>query len=204
MSEMDENEWVRRLRGGDEQAFALLIDRHYGPMLRFANTLCPDPATAEEVVQETWLAILSALGRFEGRSTLKTWIFAILTNQARKRAAKDRRFASWLLGDMTEEEASSAPNCASAKVAMTDWALDAERKMLRDSVLKIVEEAIEALPSNQRAVVVLRDVEGLDPAKVCEILEISEANQRVLLHRGRVRVRSAVDQYLNPPQGAST
>lgn len=198
MAREEEAALVQRLREGDEQAFALLIDRHYGGMLRLAKGLCPNPATAEEVVQESWLAVLSALERFEGRSSLKTWIYAILTNQARKRAQKDRRFASWLLGDMTEEEATGAPDCASAKVVMSPWPLNAEEKVMRDGVLEIVGKAIEELPSNQRTVVILRDVEGLDAAEVCAMLEISDSNQRVLLHRGRVRIRNVVDGYLNP------
>ncbi|MBA2662425.1 MAG: RNA polymerase sigma factor [Bradymonadaceae bacterium] len=198
MTSDDEATWVRRLKQGDEAAFERLIDTYYGAMLRLARSLCPDPATAEDVVQETWFAILSAIARFEGRSTLKTWIFAILTNQARKRAAKDRRFAAWLLGDTTEDEAIAGPDCATAQAAMSPWPLDAEAKVHRDQVLTIVQEAIENLPSNQRTVVILRDIEGLEPAEVCELLKITDGNQRVLLHRGRVSIRNTADQALNP------
>lgn len=200
---------VRALRERDEAAFERLLDRFYPAMLRVAAIHVGSRARAEEVVQETWLAVLGGIGRFEGRSSLKTWIFRILVNRAKTLAKREARVVplSALAGGREEADGGGTPYpvdplhgcpphaeplfCGSAAMARNpeDWLLSEE---LRERV----EAAIETLPPRQREVIVLRDVEGWAPGEVCNVLGISESNQRVLLHRARVRVRDALAPYL--------
>jgi RNA polymerase sigma-70 factor, ECF subfamily len=189
--ESDE-ELLRRLRGGDEQAFASLVTSYSGSMLRLARGFVPSSAVAEEVVQETWLAALRGLAGFQGRSTLKTWLLGILINKARTAGAREQR-------SVPMADAGPAVDRARFGVdgAWTDpperWVEAADDRLVAAKLVGRLHEAIDDLPPRQREIVVLRDVEGLSSEDVCSVLEISEANQRVLLHRGRSRLRQALE-----------
>lgn len=173
---------VAGLRAGNERAFEQLIDRYYSSMLRVATGFVRSREEAEEVIQETWIAVFSGVHRFEGKSSFRTWLFRILVNRARTRARREARTLPFsVVGNLAENE--SDPRDASARV------LDRE---LRTAIAA----ALETLPADQRTVVNLRDVEGWTAGEVCDALEISAANQRVLLHRGRVRMRAALLPYV--------
>ncbi len=194
---------VERLLGGDEPAFAALVDLYHGRLIRLAMVFVSDRAAAEEVVQETWLGVLNGLGKFEGRSALKTWIFRILTNRAKTRGGRDARFVSFssLADPDAKGEPAVDPDRFTAKGMWGQpprpWTENTpEKLLLRREAMALLEKAIAELPPNQRAVVTLRDVDGLDSGEVCDLLEISESNQRVLLHRGRSRLRRALARYL--------
>ncbi len=204
----DDAALVEALRAGDESAFMQLID-DYGPqMLRVAMLYTPTRAVAEDVVAETWLAILDGLDRFEGRSSLKTWIFRILVNRARTRGVRERRsvpFSS--LGDGEERSVEPdrflPPGDRSAghwAAAPARWSDLPEERLLAGETVAAAHAAIEELPPAQRTVITLRDVEGWDANEVCDLLGISEGNQRVLLHRARAKVRRALERHL---QGAA-
>jgi RNA polymerase sigma-70 factor (ECF subfamily) len=203
----EDHELVQRLRDGDESAFAELIDR-YGPtMIRVAQMYVRDKATAEEVVQETWLAVLNGIDRFEERSSLKTWLFRILTNRAKTRGERDGRvlpFSSLAGAQAEDDEASVDPDRFLGPDSATPGAWAAPPRawpqdvVLGRETLGVIEMAIEQLPEAQREVIRLRDVEGWSPMEVSETLEITDGNQRVLLHRARSKVRAAVEAYLDP------
>jgi RNA polymerase sigma-70 factor (ECF subfamily) len=189
--ESDE-ELLRRLRGGDEQAFASLVTSYSGSMLRLARAFVPNTAVAEEVVQETWLAALRGLASFQGRSTLKTWLLGILINKAKTAGAREQR-------SMPMADAGPAVDRSRFGVdgAWTEpperWVEAADDRIVAAKLAGRLHEAIDDLPPRQREIVVLRDVEGLSSEDVCSVLEISDANQRVLLHRGRSRLRQALE-----------
>ena len=202
----DESTPVVRLRAGDEEAFEVLVSRYYGSLLRFAMSFVSERATAEEVVQETWLGVIRGLSSFEGRSSLKTWIFRILANRAKTRGKREARsipFSS-LRDPQSESDYEPAvdPSRFDARGMWTEpphsWAHAApEELLLRQETMDLIQRAIVELPPSQRAVVTLHDVEGVEPDEICNILEISETNQRVLLHRGRSRLRRALEQLLS-------
>jgi RNA polymerase sigma-70 factor, ECF subfamily len=203
----EDRELLPRLRAGDESAFRTLLERHHGSLLRLARIFVSSQAIAEEVVQDTWLGVINGLSTFEGRSTLKTWIFRILTNRAQtrgKREARSRPFSSLADPDLeTKYQPAVDPERFTPQGTWADppepWGSETPEKMLlRREVADLIDRAITELPQNQRTVVTLRDVEGLDREEVCNILEISETNQRVLLHRGRSRLRSALERYFAP------
>jgi RNA polymerase sigma-70 factor (ECF subfamily) len=198
-----------RLRAGDERAFLELIGA-YGPlMLRLALGHVRSRAVAEEVVQEAWLGVLKGLDAFEGRSSLKTWILRILVNIAKSRGVREARclpFSS--LGDADDD----APAVDTSRFLPADhprwpghwaieprsWAAMPDEQILGCETIAMVRRAIEGLPPRQQAVIVLRDVEGWDGAEVCAALQLSEGNQRLLLHRARSRVRAELACYLEP------
>jgi RNA polymerase sigma-70 factor (ECF subfamily) len=194
---------VRRLVAGDASAFALLVDRYHGRLLRLAMTFVSDRAAAEDVVQDTWLGVMRGLETFEGRSALSTWIFRILTNRAKTRALRDARSLPFSALDSPDQEHEPAvdparfqPNGAWADPPRR-WDDDTPEKLLmKQEAVHHLQEAIEGLPANQRAVVILRDIEGLGSDEVCNVLEISETNQRVLLHRARAKLRRALEESL--------
>jgi RNA polymerase sigma-70 factor (ECF subfamily) len=196
-----EEELVDKLRSGDEAAFSELIDRHHGSMLRIARIFVDDEAAAEEVVQETWVAVIGGLDDFEERSSLKTWIFSILSNQAKSRARTDARTKSWSsLFDAGMDEELSAESerfdgSGRWKSPPIPWKFDPEERMMKHKLLEVVQQALDALPASQRGVVWLRDVEGLSSEEVCQVFDLTAGNQRVLLHRGRAKVREAVESY---------
>ena len=192
---------LARLRMGDEAAFMTLVDR-YGPlMLRIALSHVPSRAVAEEVVQEAWLGVLQGLDRFEGRSSLKTWILRIVTNRARTRGERERRSVP-LSAFESEDEPSVDPSRFRPETDRypggwwtppDTWP---EERLLAGETIQMIQDAIAKLPSRQQEVILLRDVAGWDPEDVSTALELSEGNQRVLLHRARSKVRNEVEQYL--------
>jgi RNA polymerase sigma-70 factor (ECF subfamily) len=205
-SREDDSVLVARLREGDEMAFAELIDRYGAMMLRVAQMYVRDRATAEEVVQETWLAVLNGIDRFEQRSSLKTWLFRILTNRAKTRGERDGRVVpfSSLAGTAEGDEPSVDPDRFLGPDSRTPGAWAApprawpEEKVLEHETLGVIRMAIDQLPEAQREVIRLRDIEGWSPMEVADALEISDGNQRVLLHRARSKVRAAIEEYLDP------
>jgi RNA polymerase sigma-70 factor (ECF subfamily) len=196
---------VRALRRGDEEAFAELVDRLGPSMLRLAMMYVSSRAVAEEVVQEAWVAVLTGIDRFEGRSSLKTWVLRILTNKAKTRAEREGRtvpFSS--LGGADDEPAVDPDRFLDSGVpgrgpwATPPRALDRipeERLLAREARERIV-AAIVALPAAQRAVITLRDVDGLSAEETCDVLGLSDGNQRVLLHRARSKVRAEFERYV--------
>lgn len=197
----DEADVIRRLRSGDEGAFAGLVETHHTALVRFAMLYVADRPTAEEVVQDTWMAVLTGLEAFEGRSAIKSWIFSIVANKAKTRGAREKRTIAF--SDLTPDRHEPAvdPDRFGSNggwlAPPRRWDDDTpESHLLRAETLAVARQAMEALPANQRAVVTLRDVEGVDAAEVCNILELSETNQRVLLHRGRAKVRAALERHL--------
>jgi RNA polymerase sigma-70 factor, ECF subfamily len=200
---LSDHELLQRLRAGDEAAFMDLVDR-YGPlMLRIALMHVSSRAVAEEVVQEAWLGVLKGLDRFEGRSSLKTWILRIVANQARSRGERERR--SVPVSSLTP--ADDEPAVDPARFRPFDdprypggWTLPPaplpEERLLAEETLARVREAIAALPARQQEVILLRDVEGWEPEEVSEALGITDGNQRVLLHRARSKVRTELEHYL--------
>lgn len=201
---LQDGELIDRLLEGDEAAFEALVGQFHGSLLRLARIFVADRAVAEEVVQDTWMAVLNGLSRFERRSSLKTWLFAILTNRARTRAVREKRSIPLSALDTVESSGEPAvePGRFTANGAWatppTRWGGDnPEEQLLRQETMAILQNAISDLPSHQRLVVTLRDVEGLHAQEVCNILQISETNQRVLLHRARSRLRAVLEAHLN-------
>lgn len=188
----DDLELLDRLRAGDEKAFVILVKRHHEAMLRLAASFVPSLAVAEEVVQDTWLGVLRGLGGFEGRSSFRTWLFRILVNRARTTGARERRTVA--IGDAGPAvEASRFSETGQWQSPPEQWVEDAEDRLQAGKLAGRIRSVIGELPDRQRAVVTLRDVEGLSSGDVCQVLDISEANQRVLLHRGRSRVRQVLE-----------
>lgn len=199
----DDRELVERLLKGDEAAFEALVASLHGSMLRFARSFVSKPDVAEEVVQETWLAVLKGLDAFERRSSLKTWIFHILANRARSRATRESRVVPFAdLGPPEHDGPEAGEELSFTAVGKWSeppppWQVDTpEALVLRREAVEQLERALEALPPAQRTVVTLRDIEGLTAPEVCNVLQISETNQRVLLHRARTRLRQALNGVL--------
>jgi RNA polymerase sigma-70 factor (ECF subfamily) len=199
----NEMDLVAALRSGDEATFESLLSCYNGPMLRLALSYVRAPAVAEEVVQETWLAVLQGIDRFEARSSLRTWLFRILTNQARTWGAREGRCAPfsalWQTDDAPEAAVDLGRFDAVTHHWVTPparWAETPEERLLSGETRALLQAAIADLPPNQRAVISLRDVEGWAADEVCSVLGVSETNQRVLLHRARSRVRRALAQHL--------
>lgn len=204
---VSEQELLGALRRGDERAFTTLVDRHGASMLRLARVYVRDRAVAEEVVQEAWLGVLRGVERFEGRSSLRTWLHHIVANLAKTRAVREARSVpfSALAGREVDEEGPSVPP---ERFRGPDdrwaghWARPPEpwgrpeHELLSAETRARMMAAIDALPAMQRRVITLRDVEGWSAVEVCNVLELSETHQRVLLHRARTRVRRALDDYL--------
>ena len=189
-----DEELLTRLRAGDESAFAMLVDRYHAPMIRLASTYVPSRAVAEEVVQDTWLGVVRGIDRFEGRSSLKTWLFRILVNRARSTGPRERRSAPLGHGETVDPDRFQADGTWSAPPA--PWTDDVDERLDAAGIAGRVRDVIDELPDGQREVVLLRDVEGVSSADACAILGITEGNQRVLLHRGRARVRRVLELEL--------
>jgi RNA polymerase sigma-70 factor (ECF subfamily) len=204
---------VTALRAGDETAFMMLVERYQPSMVRIARMYVSSLAVAEEVAQETWLGVLTGLDRFEGRSSLRTWIFRILVNTAKTRGQRESRsvpFSSLWEPDPRDEASIEPDRFLSQAHAQfpghwaeppSGWESVPEDRLLSQETLSRVAEAIEALPATQREVITMRDVLGWPSPDVCNALDISETNQRVLLHRARAKVRRALESYL-APEGA--
>jgi RNA polymerase sigma-70 factor (ECF subfamily) len=206
IADPDDERLVAALLAGDERAFAALVDVHSPAMLRVAMTYVPSRAVAEEVVQETWIAVMRGLESFEGRSSLKTWIFRILTNAALRGGSRERRsvpFAALAAAESTAEPAVDPDRFLPAEhelfpghwvLAPSRWPTP-EEGLLSGETRAVIVAAIDALPRAQRTVLALRDIEGWSSEEVCAALEISAGNQRILLHRARARVRAAIEAY---------
>jgi RNA polymerase sigma-70 factor (ECF subfamily) len=197
---------VAALCRGDADAFATLVDRHSPTMIRVAMAYVPTRAAAEEAVQETWIGVMRGIDGFEGRASLKTWIFRILTNVAMRSGARERR--SMPFSALADAENTGEPSVDPDRFLPSDhelfpghWAImparwpTPEEGLLAGETREVIAAAIAELPPAQRTVIALRDVEGWSSEEVCEALEISAGNQRILLHRARSRVRNAIESY---------
>ncbi len=186
---------LRRLRDGEEQAFTLLVERYNPALLRLALSFVASRAVAEEVVQDTWLAVLRGLGRFEERSSLRTWMFTILVNRARSTGVREARSVPVADAGPAVDASRFGPSGAWA-APPEHWIEEAENRVDAVKLSELLRAGLTELPARQREVVLLRDVEGLSSAEACQVLAISEANQRVLLHRGRSRLRQLLESEL--------
>ena len=200
-----ESRLVAALRAGDEQAFETLVRRHHASLKRVARAYVSTDAVAEEVVQETWLAVIGALQRFEQRATLKTWLFHILTNKAKTRGMRERRSVPFASLAAAHDEPAVSPDRfqRDGDAWPGHWAtpprpwVDPDRRLQSLEARERLREAIAALPSAQQAVLTLRDVEGLAAEEVCALLDLTPGNQRVILHRARAKVRDALEQWFD-------
>ncbi len=194
---------VERLKAGDAEALGSLVDELYPSMVRVARSMLGDAAQAQDVVQETWVAVMTGLAKFEARSSLKTWVLRILVNRAR--TAVSRRGRAELLDWLDTEPSASEPSVAPHRFAVLGWWSDPPRAwdgegpegaLMQKQLEALVLRELETLPAGQRTVVGLRDVEGLTSEEVRNVLGISEGNQRVLLHRGRSRIRATLEREM--------
>ena len=203
----EESELLERLREGDERAFETLVERYQGTMLSVARTYVKSRAVAEEVVQEAWVGVLNGLDRFERRSSLKTWVLRILVNTAMTRGGREARtvpFSSLASGDeggpaVEPERFRRGDDGFPGHWAgyPSNWRTMPEDRLLERETIDVAKQAIEALPEAQRTVIAMRDMQGCSPAEVCEALDVSDGNQRVLLHRARSSVRAALELHLD-------
>jgi RNA polymerase sigma-70 factor (ECF subfamily) len=199
MPEADDKELVARLRAGDETAFAELVDRYHAPLRRLALSFVKTPSAADDVVQETWEGVIKGIDRFEERSSLKTWIFRILVNRARTRAVREARqipFSSLGDGEGHTVDPDQFDDDGTWLTPPRRLPTDPEGNLLAHELRGQIGAVIDALPDQQRSVILMRDVAGLDGPEVAEALDISEGNQRVILHRARASVRKALTEYV--------
>ena len=199
---------IHALRGGQEEAFCELIDRYHSSLMRLARTYVSSQAVAEEVVQETWMGVLEGIKRFEGRSSIKTWLFRILSNRAKTRGQRERRYCSFddLSPNHGDHESTRSweesgrlfsTSADGAKWSVEHWDdKTPDRHLLSKEGLEQIEHAIQQLPNLQRQTIILRDVEELEATEACSLLGVSMTNQRVLLHRARTKVRQVLAEYL--------
>jgi RNA polymerase sigma-70 factor (ECF subfamily) len=205
-SDAADRELVERARAGDEDAFATLVRRYSPALMRLARMYVATTAAAEDVVQETWLGVLRGLDRFEGRSSFRTWLFRILVNRAKTRGVREHRsipFASLSGGgDEDGDEPSVDPTRFAPEGAWASpprrWQDQPEAALESAEARRIAQEAIDRLPERQRIVITLRDLEGFSSDEVRNALDLSETNQRVLLHRARTKVRQALENWIDP------
>jgi RNA polymerase sigma-70 factor (ECF subfamily) len=206
----DEATLIDAIRRRDEPAFVQLVQRYQGPLLRLARVYARSRAVAEEIVQDTWLGVLQGIDGFESRSSFKTWLFRILVNRARTRAQREGRSIPF----SAYEDVSNRPGEASVPaerffgpdhpqwprhwaVPPKVWTSSPEEQLLSAEAVELVSGAIAELPPAQREVITLRDVQGWSAEEVCNVLGITETNQRVLLHRARSRVRGALERHFD-------
>lgn len=191
----DDHALLQRLRAGDEDAFETLVACHDGALRRVARTFVRTPSAADDVVQETWLGVIRGLSDFEERSSLRTWIFRILVNRARTRAIRDARSVPFAVLE-DDDRSTVEPTAFSADGRWTSAPprldCDPETSLLSAELRDHLLQAVDGLSPDQRAVITLRDLVGLPAEEVCDVLELSDGNQRVLLHRARARVRTAL------------
>jgi RNA polymerase sigma-70 factor (ECF subfamily) len=207
----EQHDVVAALRAGDEHAFAALVDAHHAAMVRLATRYVASDAVAQDVAQEAWMAFLGSLARFEGRSSLKTWLFRTLLNCARNRRRADVRSVPFsALFDPTEpaepvvDESrfqTQGPWAGNWSVPPRSFGEDGEGLLLRGELRERIAAAVETLPPAQREVITLRDIEGFSGEETASLLGVSEANQRVLLHRARSRVRAELERYFQREGG---
>ena len=199
----DEWELVAALRRGDEASFLTLVTRYHRAMVRVARAYVPSDAAAEDAVQEAWLGVLKGIDAFEGRASVKSWVFRIAVYCAKTRRARDGRLVPMsTLDDDGEDGPAVDPDRFQPEGARyaNNWSQPpeawADERLQAAEAAALVKTEIERLPPNQRTVITLRDVEGLDSGEVCAVLGLSEGNQRVLLHRARSKVRAAMERYM--------
>jgi RNA polymerase sigma-70 factor (ECF subfamily) len=200
---------VERLRNRDEAAFLEIVQRHHGSLVRLAQSFVNNREVAEEVAQETWVAVLQGIARFEGRSSLKTWIFQILINRAKTRGVREARSINF--SGMNDENSECGYSSVDPSRFLSpddsqhpgswasqpqQWDLTPEQLLLSEECRTFIQQAIAGLPNLQKEVITLRDVQGWDNEEICSVLGVSEANCRVLLHRARSRVRQVLEDYL--------
>jgi RNA polymerase sigma-70 factor (ECF subfamily) len=202
---VDETTLLAALRDGDEATFAQLVDQHAPSMLRVARGYVPSREIAEDVVQETWIALLKGIDNFEGRSSLRTWLFAVMINIAKSRGVREKRDADAAIVAFTGGTVDPARFRGGDDAYPGHWLPDEapspfpdtpEGSVLGNELVDVARRELDKLPDRQRMVVTLRDMLGFDSSEVCELLDISIANQRVLLHRGRAAVRQVLEDYL--------
>lgn len=202
-----EADLLARLRQGDEGSFDDVVTRHHSALIRTAMGYVANREVAEEVVQDTWMAVIDGLGRFEGRSSLRTWIFGIMIHKAKDRGVREKRhttFSSFESADGEGDEAIDPSRFHQSGEWAGHWAFPTqpwddqtpEKILASQQAVTAMNRAIEALPRNLKDVLILRDVEGVEAKEVCDILKITETNLYVRLHRARERVRQAVETYL--------
>ncbi|MBH0203666.1 MAG: sigma-70 family RNA polymerase sigma factor [Nitrospira sp.] len=198
---------LARLRQGDESAFDELVTRHHSVLIRMAMGYVADREVAEEVVQDTWIAVVEGLDRFEGRSSLRTWIFGIMIHKAKDRGVREKRhttFSSFESGNDDNDEAVDPSRFHQSGEWAGHWAFPPqpwddqtpEKLLASQQAVNAMSKAIDALPQTLKDVLILRDIEGVEAKEACDILKISETNLYVRLHRARERVRQAVETYL--------
>lgn len=202
---VDEATLIAALRDGDEAAFAQLVDQYTPAMLGVARGYVPSREIAEEVVQETWIALLKGIDSFEGRSSLRTWLFAVMINIAKRRGLRERRDADAAVAAFTGGTVDPARFRTADDPYPGHWKQGEEPSpfpdtpegsVLGNELIAVARRELDKLPERQRIVVTLRDMLGFDSSEVCELLDVSIANQRVLLHRGRAAVRQVLEDYL--------
>lgn len=204
---------IAAIKRGDEDAFVDLVRTHNDALLRVARTYVASMSIAEEVVQDTWLAVIDGIDRFEGRSSLKTWLFTILINRSKARGSKESRSsAANMLGEGAGPSVPSDRFQSTDKIFANHWTPAnypvplslPEDNVVMEETMKVVVAAVRKLPTAQRRVIVLRDIEHHSASEACALLQITEANQRVLLHRARSQVRAALEAYGADPEGRLT
>ena len=209
MFAQDDTAIVQAINNGNEAAFLHLFEQYHASLVRLARIYVTDAAIAEEVVQETWIGVLKGLRRFEGRSSLKTWIFSIMVNRAKTYAQREGRYISFS-SDFDADDEPFEPAVAPDRFTPTDaptypnhwisiprrWDEVPESSALSGEMLTRLTQAIDALPMRQREVITLHDIDQISSQDICNVLGISETNQRVLLHRARAHVRQALELYL--------
>jgi RNA polymerase sigma-70 factor (ECF subfamily) len=202
----DESALIARLRDGDEATFEALVAEFYPSMLAVARGYVRSRAVAEEVVQEAWLGVLRGIDRFEGRCTLRTWVLRIVANVARTRAVREARSVPLSSFDVVGDEPAVDPEQFRGpddpfpghwRSYPTDWRRLPEERLTSIETLELVKAAIEELPEAQRLVITMRDVAGLSSEEVCQALDVTAGNQRVLLHRARARVREVLERHFD-------
>jgi RNA polymerase sigma-70 factor (ECF subfamily) len=202
MTSQPETALVRSLAAGDERAFNELVGRYHRSFVRLARNYVRSEAIAEEVAQDSWYAVVTGIHRFEERSALKTWLFSIVVNKARTRAERERRMTPFSAVAVEDEDGSGVA-VEDRFDADGEWSAprrawnDPERRVISLELREDLRLALQELPERQRIVVTLRDVEGLSSEEVCDLLDISPGNERVLLHRGRTRLRAALEPALD-------
>ncbi|HEX3333503.1 MAG TPA: RNA polymerase sigma factor [Acidimicrobiales bacterium] len=201
-------ELLGRLRDGDEDAFVTLVGRYQQPMLRLARTMVPSQAVAEEAVQDTWMGVVRGIERFEGRSSLRTWLFHILVNRARSAGSSEQRSGAGRRAGTRDAGSSHGDRDAPAVdpsffdvrgswlEPVVRWGDESDERLDAATMAPFLKAALDNLPPRQREVVLLRDLEGLSGAEVCDVLGVSSGNQRILLHRGRSQLRRELDSVV--------
>jgi RNA polymerase sigma-70 factor (ECF subfamily) len=189
----DEADLVRRLRAGDEAAFATLVRRYQAPLVRLASTFVSNRAVAEEAVQETWLGVVRGIERFEGRASIRTWLFRILVNQARTAGVREHRSIPLDLGDEAAVPVERFDHAGEWGTPPGPWTDEVDARLDAKVLAGRLRDLMPGLPAAQRQVFTLRDIEHMSADEVCDVLDLTEGNQRVLLHRARSRLRGMLE-----------